>query len=337
MKQPAFKTDFSLGEIRRFSQLRAGIEWLHEVGIQRGELPGWPALDEFYSVRPREWTLITGIPGSGKSVWLDNLMLNLAVNSNWSWAIFSAENLPLERHAAQLISLYMGKPFNEGPLPRITKQELEWAQIKLNLNFQFICPPESETTLDRILEIAGKIQGHDPVNGMVIDPWNRMEHQIPAGMSEHQYIGRCLTKISNFARNHEVHVFLVAHPTKLPRQRVENRDGVEVTIYPVPTPYDVSGAAHFYNMADNCIAVWRDKSDERTPAQIHVQKIRFREVGQLGMAELYYDKPTGVFWDPQVGPPKQRRMPNESEMKVAAREYVAAFPGKRREPGSDDE
>lgn len=335
MRKPAFKTEFSLGEIRRFSHLRTGIQWLHTVGIQRGDLTGWPTLDELYSVRPREWTLVTGIPGHGKSAWLDNLMLNLTVNSRWNWAIFSAENLPLERHAAQLISLFMGKPFNEGPLPRITPEELDWAEKMLGIHFQFICPPEDETTLDRILEIARNIQGHDPVNGIVIDPWNRLEHQTPNGMPEHQYVARCLSKVSAFARKHECHVFLVAHPTKLPRQKIETRDGVEVSIYPVPTPYDVSGGAHFHNMADNIISVWRDKSDERTPTQVHVQKIRFREVGQVGMAELRFDKPTGAFWDEFTGPPRPRRMPTPAESQTRVREMVAAMAG--REPGCDDE
>jgi twinkle protein len=72
--------------------------------------------------------------------------------------------------------------------------------------------------------------------------------------------------------------------------------------YPVPRPYDVSGSAHFYNKADNCISIWRDSANEdvntRNTIQVHVQKIRFKHVGKIGVAELKWDYLSGYFKDP---------------------------------------
>jgi twinkle protein len=90
-----------------------------------------------------------------------------------------------------------------------------------------------------------------------------------------------------FARQHQVHVWLVAHPTKL-QKGTDNQ-------YPVPTAYDIAGSAHWRNKADNILSVWRDVAASDHRVQVHVQKIRFREVGRVGKVELVFDPLTGRF------------------------------------------
>jgi twinkle protein len=64
----------------------------------------------------------------------------------------------------------------------------------------------------------------------------------------------------------------------------------------VPTPYDVAGAAHWRNKADNSITVWRDINDSSSRVtQVHVQKVRFKEIGKVGVAELAYNHVTGDY------------------------------------------
>ena len=50
---------------------------------------------------------------------------------------------------------------------------------------------------------------------LVIDPYNKIEHLRSQGESETEYISRFLDKISTFARQFNVLVFLVAHPRKM--------------------------------------------------------------------------------------------------------------------------
>jgi twinkle protein len=118
--------------------------------------------------------------------------------------------------------------------------------------------------------------------------------------TETEYISTSLGQIRRFARIHGVHVWVVAHPMKL----IRKEDGS----YPVPTPYDISGSAHWRNKADNCLTVWRNEQDAEQPSSIFIQKIRFREVGSLGMAELRFNKLNGRYeedrpalWQPLQG------------------------------------
>jgi len=265
-------------------------------GLVRGESTGWPSLDPFYTIRPGEWTLITGIPGHGKSSWLDNVIVNTASSLDWKWLVFSAENQPAARHAAGLSSIYIGRRFSIGH-GRMTQEDWLYASAFLDTQVQFVEPKAEDCSLDYILAVAATAKIH----ALVIDPWNELDHSRPASMTETEYISESLSKVRRYARECQVHVFLVAHPTKLIRAKVEG----DSSTYPVPTPYDVAGSAHWRNKADNCICVWRDVQDPRAETQIHVQKIRFREVGMVGLCKLYYDLATGRFVDPLIGMPPE--------------------------------
>lgn len=268
--------------------VRLEIEEMYQNGFRQGFSTGWTSLDPLYTVRKGEFTVITGYPGSGKSSWLDGLMINLARSRKWKWAVFSAENYPVSRHIAGLAEIYSGKPFRKGPTDRMTRDELNLSLKWLQQLFRFIRPKEDRYSLDRIVQTAISFQD---VDALVIDPWNELDHSRPRDMREDEFISVSLTKLRWFARMAEIHIFVVAHPAKYVRQKGEPR--------PVATLNDVKGASEWYAKADNGLSVWRDETDTSGATDVHVQKIRFREVGRAGaVVRLYYDRVTGRFSDP---------------------------------------
>lgn len=277
--------DYPIEGIFEISDFSSQIDALYHEGNHRGESTGWSNMDLYYTVRRNEFTVVTGMPGDGKSEWIDALDVNLATQHGWSFAIFSPENQPLERHFAKLAEKFIGKPFFPGKRERITKYELAAAKEFLQKWFSFILPPEDQLTVDGILDLAKHVVLKKGIRGIVIDPWNEIDHTRPANMTETEYISYSLSKIRKFARQYGLHVWLIVHPTKL--RKLDNG------LYPVPTPYDISGSAHWRNKADNCIAVHRDMESDRV--DIHVQKIRFKEVGKIGVVSLKYDPLTGRY------------------------------------------
>ncbi len=275
------KTDSS--GIVRVSDIEDEVRDLHENGgLPRGVSTGWSSVGQYYTVLPGLLTVITGIPSHGKSTWLTNLLVNLAMRHGWKFALFSPENMPLKRYIAEIVGVYAGKRFNT-LLPAELEYSLDWAQS----HFVFINPPDGELSVDSIIGKAKFCVEKHGINGLVADPWNEVDHSRPDGMTETEHVSLCLSKLKRFAQTQNVHVWLVAHPTKMQKRP----DGT----YGVPTAYDISGSANFRNKADVCLCIWRDVLASDGISELHVQKARFREIGKPGMVQLRYNPATGRY------------------------------------------
>lgn len=264
---------------------------LRETREVRGLLTGWASVDELYTIMPGELTIVTGIPGHGKSEFIDALVLNLSSLYDWSVAFCSPENLPVTRHLTKMLEKYVGAPFyDKGQHARMTQMEMLDALEFLHERIALIVPEESLTIPDLLAKAKGLVFQRG-IRGLILDPWNEFDHRRAPGLSETEHVSASLGLLRRFARNHGVHVWVVAHPAKLQKNMDDK--------YPVPRPYDISGSAHWYNRADNCLSVWRDIGDEqkRNEVEIHVQKIRNKHVGTIGMTTLKWDYLCGRFQD----------------------------------------
>lgn len=263
----------------------------YDNGMPGGVSTGWPALDGLYTVRPGELTIVTGYPSSGKSNWLDALCVQLMQQHDWRLAFCSPENYPIQRHVAGLCEKVKNLPFREWRIghPQMTRPDLMQAIKYLQDHARFLAIDEDGLSVEGVLRQARAVVARFGIRGLVVDPWNELDHTRPDRMSETEYISHALTQFRRFARKHGVHVWLVAHPAKPQLAKGEKK-------YPVPTPYSISGSAHWRNKADNCVTVHRDPSgDEPERVWVYVQKVRFREVGRPGALELKWDWRTGGY------------------------------------------
>ena len=150
-------------------------------------------------------------------------------------------------------------------------------------HFMFIDYTNGESaTIDSILEKSIGAVRQMGVRGLVIDPYNYIE--MDKSTSETDSISNMLTKVSQFAKAHDIHVFFISHPTKM----YPDTNGK----IPVPTGYSISGSASWFAKADMGITVQRG---EATDVDIHVWKCRFKWIGKQGIARLEYYPPTGVY------------------------------------------
>ena len=238
---------------------------------------GWHSIDDYYKIGVGQLTVVTGMPNSGKSNWLDALAVNLAKDNDYKFVFFSPENLPIHRHLRSLI-----EKFSHIAYFKQDNDSLEVSLDWIHEHFRFIDPMAINRNIDSIIDIIEGIGSK--VDGVIIDPWNEIEHLRPNYMTETEYTGSVLTKIRSMAINLNLHCWIVAHPTKLKKEKGK---------YPPPSPYDISGSANWRNKPDNCITVYRDfQTDD---VCIHIQKIRFKDFGKLGSAGLVYDKNTGEY------------------------------------------
>lgn len=259
---------------------------LYDKGYAKGLSTGFLNVDEIYTVVPGQLTVVTGIPGHGKSTFLDNALVKLAKHAGQRFAMCSFENPP-EVHIAKLAALAASRPFFVGPTPRMDNSALVQATARINEHFVFLHQSDgSLSSLDEIIDLAKAAVMRYGINGLVIDPYNYLDR---GSTNETDWVSDALTKLKLFAMAHDCHVWLVAHPTKIRR-----KDDGSV---PIPTGYDIAGSAHFYNKADMGITIHRPdlQSDE---TEVHTWKVRFSFHGKIGLAKLTFHPPTGLFFAP---------------------------------------
>jgi twinkle protein len=259
---------------------------LFRNGRSRGTSTGLRSVDELYTVVRGQLTIVTGVPNHGKSEFIDQLMVNLAKNEGWSLGVCSFENDP-PNHLSKWAEKWLTMPFWDGPSIRMTSFNLEAVLERLRDHFHFIrSDGEESPTIDWVLEKARVLVKRFGIEGLVIDPYNELEHRRPDSMTETEYVSSMLSKVKRFAQAHDVHVWFVAHPAKM------RTEGGKT---PVPTLYDISGSANFVNKADCGVVVHRGAEEGTT--EVYVRKVRFKWVGQQGKATLGYERSTGTYRD----------------------------------------
>ena len=287
------------------------VNEIYAKGFGKGKSTGYPSVDEYYSIVEGQLTIVTGHPSSGKSEFIDSVMMNMAREFDWKFSICSFENEP-KVHIAKLISKYIGKPFYEGEKPRMSQEELQKGKDFVSEHFSFLYQRDgSLTSLDSIIERLRVSVMRYGIRGVVIDPYNYITKAN--NMSETDYISDMLTRLRVFAQSYGVHVWFVAHPTKMMRDSTGK--------VPPPKGYDISGSSAWFSKSDCGMTVHRPRPDLDDVTQIIIWKMRFNWIGKQGSTELSFDTDTSHYNEyvepkiikPTIVEPKKIKIPVKEE------------------------
>ena len=283
---------YPISGVYKFNDFKQNILDYYDGNTKEKTSTGWFNMDEYFQLIKGHLNVLTGIPNSGKSEWLDAVMVNTIKNNGWSWAIYSPENLPCEMHFQKIIEKLYGKSMMfEGD--RISRVNIECEIDAMSEVIDLIIPPEEEMSLDDILARIKSSVFRTGIDAFIIDPWNEIDHRVKEGQTETDYVSSALGKVRRFARQHDLSAWIVAHPAKLYKNR-------ETGEYPVPTLYDISGSANWRNKADNGFVVWRDFNGDQL-TKVFIQKIRFKDTGKLGEVSFKWDFKTGRYYPVMFG------------------------------------
>lgn len=282
-----------LNEVLQFYGAKGLVEtinraqWLRVDGVYRmGDLPPLPPsviyeprhrlLSENFKVRLGDFSVVTGTPGFGKSSWANDVFCGIAYDQGLTIAWASFEQAPQRDHRRALRSW-----FNSRPEHTLDRGELAAADRWIEDRHLFLIPSENEdATLEWLLEKMEVAVSRHGARIVVVDPWNELEHARRHDETETEYIGRAIRSLKRFAKAFQVHICVIAHPTK----SVKDADGK----YKMPTLYDISGSANWYNKADLGVIVHRENEDDTV---IKVQKSRYHEIiGVPGEVRVQYSR-----------------------------------------------
>lgn len=237
-------------------------------------------LDDYIKWRLGELTIVTGTPNAGKSTWVNNVLEALARLHGWRTAMFSPEKNPLELLVTELAQIHVGLPFyKKDPLRKMNLEDVKRSLEFVNDNFLFLKVDDIDITIDGLIEKAEQCVERYGINCLVIDPWNYLEHKRPVYQTETEYISEALSKLATFCKRRKVHTFLIAHPKKMTRDPKTKQ-------FDIPSLYDISGSAHFFNKADNGVVIYRNMAQGCT--DVYVQKIRWFFTGKIGNVQQFF-------------------------------------------------
>lgn len=259
----------------------------YEEGYPPGMKSFVPGFDDLLTFYPGHLTMITGIPGHGKDEFCNELMVKLAKNQQMIWGVFNFEE-PAAIHTTKLIEKHSEKAFafRRDPANRLTKDQFDRGAVFVQDHFHQASMGDIDVTMQGIIDKATELVMRYGVNGIIINPWNYLEHKKNMGQSETDYISEVLTKLCIFLWKYGVHCFLIAHPTKIQKDKTSGK-------YEIPTLYNISGSAHFFNKTHNGICVYRHYDKPQT--DVYVQKVKWYWLGQIGWSSYRFNTDTRQY------------------------------------------
>lgn len=220
-------------------------------GQNRGETTGISEIDKAWTWRTKEVNLWTGYQNEGKSLFLNQLALIKAIISGWKFAVFSPENFPLDDFFNDLIETYIGKscdPFYSNNY--MTEKEYKEAMNFIKDHF-FVIYPEKDFKIQTIFDKTKYLVKKRGIRGLIIDPYNTVEHLMGSGEREDLYISRFMSQLKRFGVEEDLSMNLVAHQLTA---RKNEKDGGR---YYRPELNNIKGGGTFADKADNVLFIWR--------------------------------------------------------------------------------
>lgn len=229
-----------------------------------------PVVREKVRIISRQLSIWTGIPGHGKSTFVNHLTWGMCAEYGIRIAVMTAEAEPNRDYRHDLIGYIAGRPRKMG----WTDDDFARADAFAEKHVRFFDPTpptgRRETpTLDWVLELATAAVIRDQCRIVILDPWGKIRHQRPPGQDEHEYIAESLARIEQWVRKYDAHCMIVAHPRKLEYEAPKKG---EKRRYKIPGPYEISGAAAWFNSAYLGVTVARDPDPEAPEGH----ELRFR-------------------------------------------------------------
>ena len=248
-------------------------------GFKPGFQVGLQNFDDIFSTYTGQFITVTGIPSSGKSDFVDQMVVGYNANYGWKTAFASPENAPTYLHAHKL----MRKTWQDMPRKSDIGTD-KWNQVAEHVNDNYFFIDMERYTLESVLKKGAELVKRKGIKCLVIDPFNKIRDVDAVSDDVNRYTMDYLQKIEMFCKKYDVLVFIVAHPTKM----YKGADGqIEE-----PTMYNIKGGGEWYDASYHGILVHRNYEEKTVKAKI--LKVKFQNLGENG-AEAHFK------WEPKSG------------------------------------
>jgi len=248
-------------------------------GFKPGYQVGLKNFDSIFSTYTGQFITVTGVPSSGKSDFVDQMVVGYNQLYGWKTAYASPENQPVYLHAHKL----MRKHWQD--MPRVDDIDGDkWEKVSNHVNDNYFFIDMDKYNLEAVLRKGAELVKRKGIKCLVIDPFNKIRDVDAKSDDVNRYTMDYLAKIEAFCKKYDVLTFIVAHPTKM----YKGQDGKMEE----PTMYNIKGGGEWYDASYHGLLVHRDYEAKTT--KVKVLKVKFQNLGENG-AESHFT------WEPRSG------------------------------------
>ena len=248
-------------------------------GFKPGFQIGLKNFDSIFSTYTGQFITVTGVPSSGKSDFVDQMVVGYNQLYGWKTAYASPENQPVYLHAHKL----MRKHWQDMPAVGDIGGD-KWSQVTEHVNDNYFFIDMDKYNLEAVLRKGAELVKRKGIKCLVIDPFNKVRDVDAKSDDVNRYTMDYLAKIEAFCKKYDVLTFIVAHPTKM----YKGQDGKMEE----PTMYNIKGGGEWYDASYHGLLVHRDYEAKTT--KVKVLKVKFQNLGENG-AESFFT------WEPRSG------------------------------------
>ena len=237
--------------------------------IHSGKSLGWIKTEDKFRVRQAELTILTGVSGHGKSMWLSQVILSM-MRQQTRCLIASLEMRPVLT-LARMVTQALGSP---EPTDDYIRKFCERAKDKLYIYDQLGVTTSQD--MFATLYYGKHVLGCEV---FIIDSLMKMS-DISEESLENQK--RFVDRLATTCRDLDIHVFLVAHTRKM-------KDETEI-----PDATDIMGSSLIRALSDNIICIWRNRYKEKL---IEEGKTSDDELKIIPDAKAFIQKQRNAQWE----------------------------------------
>ena len=248
-------------------------------GFKPGYQIGLKNFDNIFSTYTGQFITVTGIPSSGKSDFVDQMVVGYNQLYGWKTAYASPENQPVYLHAHKLMRKHWQDMPGVGDIGNN-----KWQQVTNHVNDNYFFIDMDKYSLESVLRKGAELVKRKGIKCLVLDPFNKIRDVDAKSDDVNRYTMDYLAKIETFCKKYDVLTFIVAHPTKMYK-------GTNGKIEE-PTMYNIKGGGEWYDASYHGLLVHRDYEAKTT--KVKVLKVKFQNLGENG-AEAHFT------WEPKSG------------------------------------
>ncbi len=282
-----FKIEQKLKEVKHFA----------EFGLTDLKSTGLVALDEYWMLKKGYPLFVAGNPGSGKTEFTFEVLVNTSKLYGWKHFIYCGEGGNIEHIYTELLHKYLGKPYRFA-------DELEKIKAEYFISEHFIiCNHDNDYSISDFYTLVSKVERELDIkfNTTLFDPFNDIKDETDLfGGREDKYLAYALKECRISSKKNNRIDILVNHVSDVLPNKTKNG----VSYLPPALPTQWAGGKTWWRRAFMMILVYRPAliedengiKPEENETHIIIQKFKPKGVGKKGTIKIFFNWKRNQFY-----------------------------------------